>query len=202
VRIAATVLTASLVASLAVTTATTAGAVAAPRGTALTAVDKPGDVKIYAGRQGATTKVRTSIDLRRVAVRTRGARTTFTVRIKDVLPASAASTQVVYLSIAPDASSGQRWAFDLGMTPQQPGEGYANYVQDATDASTSPGDQLCESLRVTTPGRGLVRMAVPRRCLPADPGVLGITTLIGGYRNGEQALSLDTLVVPVVRALR
>jgi hypothetical protein len=141
--------------------------------------DPRGDVRIHQRVRGLTTDERTSIDLRKVTVESRGSVTRFTVQMRDVRR-TRGWDQMVFVNFAQPAGSADGFSGSVGFSPHAPALSYA-YLYFGEDMSDF---ESCDPLRAKVSWqRDLVSLDVPRRCMPESEAKVRVESLTGYFRS-------------------
>lgn len=161
--------------------------------------DPRGDVRIHQRIRGLTTDERTSIDLRKVTVESRGSVTRFTVQMRDVRR-TRGWDQMVFVNFAQPAGSAEVFSGSIGFSPQAPASSYA-YLYFGEDMSDF---ESCDPLRAKVSWqRDLVSVDVPRRCMPESEAKVRVQSMTGYFRSDAAGpWSSDKARFPGTVALR
>lgn len=141
--------------------------------------DSRGDVRIHQRVRGLTKDERTSIDLRKVTVESRGSVTRFTVQMRDVRR-TRGWDQMVFVNFAQPAGGAEVFSGSVGFSPQAPALSYA-YLYFGEDMSDV---ESCDPLRAKVSWqRDLVSVDVPRRCMPESEAKVRVQSMTGYFRS-------------------
>jgi hypothetical protein len=141
--------------------------------------DPRGDVRIHQRVRGLTTDERTSIDLRKVTVESRGSVTRFTVQMRDVRR-TRDWDQMVFVNFVQPAGSADVFSGSVGFSPQVPATSYA-YLYFGENMSEF---ESCDPLRAKVSWqRDLVSLDVPTQCMPELEAKVRVESLTGYFRS-------------------
>jgi hypothetical protein len=141
--------------------------------------DRHGDVRVLGSTDGIDPAVVDSVDLRHVTMTRQRHGVRVVIRLKQVLPVAGRWFQQVGFSVTPPSWAGAPWIFLMSATPQHLGGAFAFYL----DADTEDGARPC---RVeASKGAKVVRLVIPDRCLPKDPGELVVTSILLDKRGDD-----------------
>ena len=144
-------------------------------------VDAPNDVKLRRLTGGLSKSERTSIDVRALEIRVSADFVRFSIQIKKLeLPASRRFEQMIFIELAPPDGVSSEWSGNIGLSPQRASLSYAYFNYGASLTAY----ESCDPIRAAvSPRKQKVRLDVPRRCLPAAPAQIGLTSMTGYFRS-------------------
>lgn len=173
-----------VVASMSLTLAFQSTAIARAADLPATATD-PGFDVFFTNTPGDLSKAdRTSIDILKVSAREANGGVTFNIGIRDARDKKSSFDQMAFLSIRGGKSSD--WVASIGLSAQDPKAAFAYlYKSDSSYVSCDPlSSKVLHAKEV-------LRIAVPNRCLPTQPGRIKVETLTGQFRSDAPIHSRD-----------
>lgn len=178
--------------------ASLAAATSAPASEDLLSVrDAKGDVRNDTS-DGPSTRLRQSIDIRKLTIEDRGTKVRVVVKVK-AITRSKNLEQMAFLELRPPADSSSTVGGDIGFSPQSRKLGYA-YVNDVK--TSDPVEQCDPIVAKVQPKKRSFSLDIPLKCVPEGPMKITLRTYTGYFRSDAGSWSSDVLKAPGTYTLR
>ena len=154
--------------------------------------DRHGDIAVHGSTDGVDPAVVGSVDLRHVTVTRQRDGLRVVIRLKQVLPTPGRWFQSLGLSLSPPPGwVGPGWFFAAFATPQHLGSSMALFVDAVGGDEHKP--VTCHV--AAKKGDKVVRLVIPEKCLPTQPGHLTVDSGLLDKRGDNPLVVADRLTV-------